>query len=183
MINAEEKVASMFTKHSEWIGVAISSGANPSDAEDIVQESYIKLLTWIRENHPEYVDFGMMRTIVSNKAKDHLRGSYSKRTDFICNEWVFDSIFEPDEHDTEKDLIVDLIHEEIESWHLFDRVLMEAYFNLDRNAQYNPEKGEDEALSMRAISKECGISTSTIFTSIKKGKSKIRKRLQDEGII
>ena len=37
-----------YKKHKDWITIVCSFGCNPSSAEDIVQEMYIRVLKYIR---------------------------------------------------------------------------------------------------------------------------------------
>jgi RNA polymerase sigma factor (sigma-70 family) len=161
----ESFIIRLNSKNSSWVTVARKYGAT-DEAEDVVQESYIKLIEWAKRTEPETLTDGIFFFIVRNTALDIARkGTYTTSIEELT------SVFVSEDSETPTfEFDINAIHESISGFHWFDAKLIDLYFNLSRTYP--------EEVSMRQISEETGISLSTIFNTIKRCKQRIREAVE-----
>lgn len=154
----ETYVCALYKKRKDWHRVAVKYGAK--QPEDVLQDAFIKLLEWRTRNPESKYNDGLFFFIVRNTALDEAR-----KTD-LQSELTDNHIIEDyEQHYT--DAQVEVIQGVVSSFHWFDAKLVDVYFGLSRATNGN--------LSMRELAKETGISTSTIYTTIKRCKQRIKE--------
>jgi len=151
----------MASHHQEWVRIAKNYGA-ADQAEDVVQDAYIKIYEWASRNNPTELSKGIMFFTVRSCTMDLIRTTQQP-------EELPENIIDPIDAPKYNDHHIDSLHKAIDSLHWFDAKMLDLYSNLSRK--------HDHDMSMRQIAKETGISLSTIFTTISKCKEKIRKEL------
>jgi len=149
----------MAKSHSKWVRVAKSFGLT-EEAEDLVQDMYLKIYDWkgkynktLMFNKSEvnhYFVFLVLRNLYLDRCKKQkktvrVEEKYSKIT----------TLFNSLEYEQELEIIKD----EINSWHLYDRKIYELIYK--------------EGYSMLELSKKTGID----YYSIYRTKNKIDKLL------
>ena len=159
-------------RHNDWLKMARKLGAK--SAEDVVQDMYLRLHTYVDNadricyEHNEVNTFYVyctLKNIVINEAN-----AASKCPEFIAAEDIknaSDIIFQFEEYDHDLDEILEIAESEIDQWYWYDKELFKVYFK--------------DGLSIRKLSEETKISTSSIFNTLKNGKKKIKQRLREEG--
>lgn len=135
--------------HDKWVRIAKSFGAN-SDAEDMVQDMYLKIDSWkgkynktLMFNDTEvnyYFVFKVLRNMFLDKAKKKKVVIYS---DEIYNEpYVLNGGFEYDEFLQE-------VKDEINKWHLYEIRIYELIFLEGWNMSQLAEKSGIDYHSIR----------------------------------
>ena len=151
--------------HKEWITIVKSFGEHDTH-EDIVQEMYLKLnkytkledITTKGRLNKSYV-WLTLRNLYYNQQKQQSKVNYIDIED--CRGLKSDNT-ELIELEAQSNLN-DLINKEIESWHWADKLLFDIY----------TQSGK----SMRQLTKETGISTKTIFWTLKKCKERLKENV------
>lgn len=160
----QSEIIQLHKKHASWVTVAIKYGAQDM-AEDVVQDSYIKLIEWSTNNKNKPITEGLFFFIVRNTALDHSRKN-KPHTDLdglqLAEMLTHEQIF--------TDRQIEAIHITLARFHWFDAKLLDLYFNLSRKY--------DQEVSMRTLSEDTGISVATIFNTIKRCKQRIKKALE-----
>ena len=156
----ETYVCSLYKKRKEWQAAAVKYGAK--QPEDVIQDSFIKLLEWHNRNPESKYNEGLFFFIVRNTALDEAR-----KHD-LTNELSDNHIIEEYEQHY-SDTQIEQIKEVVSGFHWFDAKLVDIYFGLSRATDGN--------ISMRELSKETGISTNTIYTTIKRCKQRIKEAI------
>ena len=175
-------------RHNEWIKMAKSFGLSDDDANEIVQEMYLRLYDYTRDvekimyNKKEVNTFYIYITLrnlyysgftnygKTNKNKKMILFSEIESDTF--NRLISRIAEDSDEINDEimkkinLDVLCDKIDDVIEDWYWYDKKLTKLYLNTD--------------MSMRDISKETKISLSSIFNTLTNAKEKIRQKVQDE---
>lgn len=175
-------------RHNEWIKMAKSFGLSDDDANEIVQEMYLRLYDYTRDvekimyNKKEVNTFYIYITLrnlyysgftnygKTNKNKKMILFSEIESDTF--NRLISLIAEDSDEINDEimkkinLDVLCDKIDDVIEDWYWYDKKLTKLYLNTD--------------MSMRDISKETKISLSSIFNTLTNAKEKIRQKVQDE---
>lgn len=175
-------------RHNEWIKMAKSFGLSDDDANEIVQEMYLRLYDYTRDvekimyNEKEVNTFYIYITLrnlyysgftnygKTNKNKKMILFSEIESDTF--NRLISRIAEDSDEINDEimkkinLDVLCDKIDDVIEDWYWYDKKLTKLYLNTD--------------MSMRDISKETKISLSSIFNTLTNAKEKIRQKVQDE---
>lgn len=154
--------------HKEWVKLVQSFGED-FFAEDIVQESYLRLHKYCKpENiiHDGQVNKGFMYFVLRNLYLLHIK-SEKKNAMVSLNELAVLKD-EPTNLTKEKaySRLLSKIHEEVDSWHWYDKQLFTIY--------------KDTDLSIRDIAKETTISSSSIFNTLKNCKSKVRTKFKED---
>jgi RNA polymerase sigma factor (sigma-70 family) len=154
-------------KHKEWVRVSIYLGSSPEDAEDYVQNMYIKLaeiqmrdgnLNRMR-NHSGGINTVYIFKILTNIIIDSKR----KRDIDTIPLGLDISIAEiPNEEEGCYSDLMACIKTEIESMHPYEQMLLELHFVY--------------GMSMRQIEAETNIPTHSIFNTLKNAKSKIKQK-------
>jgi len=175
-------------KHQDWFNMAKSFGLSNDDANEIVQEMYIRIYDYTKDikkimyNKTEvntfYIYITLRNLYYSNFAK--YGKSIKTRKIFLFTEMddnsikkVYNNYFEDYEsymQTVSKKKSLDKLHEKIEqtidSWYWYDKKLTKLYF--------------DSGMSMRDLSKETKISLSSIFNTLTNAKEKIRQNTKEE---
>lgn len=152
--------------HKEWIKIVNSFGEYDY-AEDIVQEMYIVLHKYADPNkiitngsaNRGYIFFTLKTTYyqyynTKNKVQKVNIDDYKiEYEDNLEEEEAYNNICE-------------MIDNEIENWHWYDKKLFELYKNTN--------------MSIRKLAKETGISWVSIFNTLKNCKTKIKNKFQDD---
>jgi DNA-directed RNA polymerase specialized sigma24 family protein len=154
--------------HKEWVKLVQSFGED-FFAEDIVQESYLRLHKYCKpENiiHDGQVNKGFMYFVLRNLYLLHIK-SEKKNAMVSLNELA---VLKDEPTNLTKEeaysRLLSKIHEEVDSWHWYDKQLFTIY--------------KDTDLSIRDIAKETTISSSSIFNTLKNCKSKVRTKFKED---
>jgi len=155
------------SRHNEWVRMACSLGAGDFK-EDIVQEMYIRLIKYIDDPKrimlkDEINTFYVYRTI-SNMVFDLKREQRKTLIEDVSREELerIPDVTYNDAYDDE----IEIILSEIKTWNFYEQKLFKVYY--------------DHNYSIRKISKETTICTSSIFNSLKNGKKRIKKALEEK---
>tara|TARA_R110002167_G_scaffold301760_1_gene506050 strand:- start:614 stop:1156 length:543 start_codon:yes stop_codon:yes gene_type:complete len=168
-MNWIEKVAS---HHKEYVATVKGFGEE-FFAEDIVQESYIKVIKYCKESQlidsdgdvrKAYMYFVLRNMFIDfQKAKKK-----QKKVDVSVLEYLGENIDLVEEQEKAEALnkIFDKVDTTLHSLHWYDELLYNLY--------------KDSGKSMRTLSKDTGISTSSIFNTLKHCKDAIREDVGDD---
>jgi len=174
-------------RHTEWLRMASSFKINNEDANEIVQEMYIRMHDYTKDierimyNEKEINTFYIyitMRNIYYSKFLQFGKSVKNKKI-FLFSEFNRDDIYKLYEDVVEDyndfidnyekkvklEELFDVIDKEIDDWYWYDKKLTRLYFNTK--------------MSMRDISKETKISLSSIFNTLTNAKEKIRKKAKE----
>jgi RNA polymerase sigma-70 factor (ECF subfamily) len=153
----------LYKFHNEWLAIARVMTATEQDAEDLVQDMYIKLHEKI--DSVERIRYGkddinryFVYTTIRNMAMDKIR---KRSADVVYIDYI-NELDTPDYECQYKDVLEE-IEIEMNTWNWFDRTLFKTYMESD--------------LSMRDIQSGSNISLRTIYYTIKKCKKRIKTRL------
>lgn len=151
-------------RHKDWVSMAQSFGAG-SFAEDVVQEMYLKLATI---SNPERILYKgdelngfYIYVIIKNLVYDLHR--VKKQVTLVSLDEIKNLTFKEYDPSLDNDFEekIKLIETEVEGWHWYDKQLFKLYHHKE--------------MSIRKLSKETKISTSSIFNTLKNGKEKIKQ--------
>lgn len=154
-------------KHHEWIRVAIYLGATNDDAEDYVQNMYLKLadiqlrdgdLNRMR-NYSGGINTVYIFKILTNIIIDSKRKRIPETTSLDFEISLAETPNEAEESYLE---LMQCIKAEIDKMHPYDQMLLELHFVY--------------GMSMRQIEQETNIPTHSIFNTLKNAKSKIKQK-------
>jgi len=175
-------------KHQDWYNMAKSFGLSDDDANEIVQEMYIRLYDYTKnikkimynenEVNTFYIYITLRNLYYSNFAK--YGKSIKVKKIFLFTEMddnsikkIYNNYYEDYElhmQSVNKKKNLDKLHEKIEQtidgWYWYDKKLTKLYF--------------DSGMSMRDLSKETKISLSSIFNTLTNAKEKIRQNTKKE---
>lgn len=149
--------------HREWVRIVNSFGEY-FFAEDIVQETYLMLMKWSNEDklfndgkiNKTYIWLSLRNTFLM-----HLRKSSKlNKVNLDTINSLQQDCSEELKHESYSKML-DLIDNEIETWHWYDQKLFNLY--------------KDTDLSMREIGKETTISVTSIFHTLKDCKTRIKE--------
>lgn len=150
-------INSLYIKRAEWLTVATKYGAKYP--EDVLQDSFIKLIEWRQRNEESKYNEGLFFFIVRNTSLDEAR-KITLTTEITETE-ILEEAHPQNDHE------INAIHAEVAAFHWFDAKLLDVYFDLSRT--------QSQALTMRELAAETGISLSTIHTTIKRCKQRIKE--------
>lgn len=167
-----ELLSILAKRHEDWLRMATSLKADIP--EDTVQEMYLRLHKYVDDpkricyEHDEPNTFYVYCTIKNiihneNKAKQ-------KEPELLSTEEIrqqSDNLLHDEPYDHDTDDVLEIIESEVDEWYWYDRDLFRIYFN--------------DGLSIRKLSAATRISSTSIFNTIKNGKTKIKHRLKQEG--
>ena len=164
-----EKVAQ---HHDEYVATVRGFGED-FFAEDIVQESYIKIIKYVRkeqiikdgEVRKAYMYFILRNMFLDFKKQKNNKNKVSADVLNYLGEGISNDLEEIEKADA-LNRIFDKVDTVVRDLHWYDEML----FNLYRTT----------GKSMRTISKETGISTSSIFTTLKHCKDTIREEVGED---
>jgi len=158
-------------KHDDWIHMARSFGCSEDDANELVQEMYIRIHRYVESpekimyNETEvntYYIYVTLRNLFLSNFHIMRKNNHIQLEDDMA---VADEPIHFDyEHSFSK--LIHKIDSMVNDWYWYDKKLWEIHFNKE--------------MSMRRISKETKISLSSIFNTLKNGKTKIRQGAIEE---
>lgn len=161
-----DKLTILAKQHKDWVRIVNSFGEYFL-ADDIVQETYIKIL---RLNHidkivTDTINKSMMWLVLRSVYIDHIR---AKKNDCVSINECFDLKYT--EHNLQKDeafsLIEQKLQDEMNNWHHYDKML----FNLYRESK----------LSIREIADATKIHYTSIFHTLKRCKKKLEEAVGED---
>ena len=169
-MTTDQQIELIYSRHDEWLKIALFWGVNIEDAEDVVQELYISLIKMGRQegglgrifNGHHVNDIYMFRAIQNRCLNVHKSAG---RT--VGIEHCYDLPCENPEDIRQEKVEQEQLLEEIEGakrelcW--FDRKLLEVYYR--------------DGKSLRQLAKETHISFPTIAYTVKKAKKHIKSKL------
>jgi RNA polymerase sigma factor (sigma-70 family) len=149
--------------HKKWLNIVRSFGLT-YDAEDLVQEMYLKVYQWngkydktLMFNETEvnyYFIFRVLRNLFLDKCKTKKKHSNI--------EYVPEPLFKDISLEYKQEL--EMVKKEIKSWHIYDRKIYELIFL--------------ENKSMLELSKLTGIDYYSIYRTVKKIKKLILQKIE-----
>jgi len=166
----EQIIKILADKHNDWIYMAKSFGVNDDDANELVQQMYIRITDYVSDvdkimyNDTEvntyYVYITLRNLYLSQFHKIDKRIIYSEdlpesQVDYQTCRVKFD------EEKEFFDQVIERIDGIVDDWYWYDKKVFNIHF-------YNE-------MSMRKIAKETKISLSSIFNTLTNGKSKIKE--------
>lgn len=160
-------------KHEDWINMAKSFGVSEEDANELVQQMYIRITDYVSEvnkilyNETEvntyYVYVTLRNLYLSRHHKNNPKVEYIEEKD------NFDQVISNENIEEQKikfDDIFNKIDRITKEWYWYDKRIFNIHFY--------------DEMSMRKISRETKISLSSIFNTLSNGKEKIRKGAVEE---
>lgn len=172
-------------RHNEWLNMAKSFKLNDSDANELVQDMYLRMYDYTKDvkrimyNETEINTFYIYITLRNLYYSKFTNYNKNKKTvlfsdidnekfNYIMNQITFDIDVYNDNYKKKVNLeaLYDKIDSIIDKWYWYDKKLTKLYLNTD--------------MSMRDISKETKISLSSIFNTLTNAKEKIRKESKEE---
>jgi len=162
-------------RHSFWVNTVRSFGVTDY-AEDIVQEMYIKANKYIdagtlREETVNTYVYTILRSLSVDLQREQKRKPKVSLNNYYDEEIEYCDIIEYEEPNREMELafekISEKLHDEIESWHWFDKMLFKDIYI-------------DQDLSMRDINQKTKISLATVFNTIKRCKQKCFENVKED---
>lgn len=160
-----EWIKKLAEQHETWIHYARKIGAG-SDAEDLVQDAYIKLMNSKALNEkkcPTVSNVYMFRTM-HNLFGDKLRKGSIPTVELLPYQEHEEPTNIPDKKALE--LIHTKVNEEVKKWDWYDRMLFNYY-------RYSEK-------SIRQIHEETGISTASITKDLKECKARIKESVGED---
>jgi len=174
--------------HKYWYSVAYSFLNNKQDAEDVVQDMYIKIdklnIDLYKSRFGEEVNKGYFYTVIRNLCLDFIKNKQNNLdidTTYVSNDDI-------DESKECYDKLILKIQEEVNKWDYYDRTLFECYMysglsyrdmanGSDKNAKLISNKMR---LNERAIKNGIGITTRAVSYSIKKSMNKLKEKFGED---
>jgi len=174
--------------HKYWYTVAYSFLNNKQDAEDIVQDMYIKTdklnLDLYKSRFGDEVNKGYFYTVIRNLCFDFVKNRKSNLN--IDEVYVSNDVIDEDKECF--DSLFDLVNSEVETWSYYDRTLFEVYMYSGlsfRDMAYGSIKkpkliSNTKALNIQSVIDGNGISVSSMFNTIKKCKAKLKEKFGED---
>jgi RNA polymerase sigma factor (sigma-70 family) len=160
-----DKLTILTNQHKDWVKVVNTFGEY-FFADDIVQETYLKIL---RLNHIDKivtttVNRSMMWLVLRSVYIDHLRLQKHEKVNLDA---IY-SLSSEDSVESQKAInrIDELIDDEINNWHFYDKMLFDIYRNTD--------------LSMREIAEKTDIHYTSIFHTLKRCKKRLQEAVGED---
>ena len=156
--------------HILWIKMLVNLGCKVEDAQDLVQDMYIRLHTLVKD--PDRIMYGedVNRYYVWVTLRNMYFSSLKKKRNNIFYELRENDDVELSDYDSSEDKAFESITTRIDSitskWTVYDKRLFELYFI--------------QGLSLRAISKGSKIGLTSIHTSVLKYKEILRENLSED---
>ena len=158
------------TKHDDWVRIAFSMTGNMDDAQDLVQDMYLRLhrLGKTREqiSYKDTVNRYFVWTVLFNMFKVSRRTKVYKKLDtceYLGNEEVTLEEYDfNEEHFKSVETISNNIKDIVSEWKVYDKQLFNLYYM--------------QGQSLRQIANGAGIGLNSIHNSVKS----YRKILKDE---
>jgi len=166
----EQVIKILAEKHKDWIYMAKSFGVSDDDANELVQQMYIRICGYVKDvskimyNEDEVNTYYVYVT---------LRNLYLSNFHKLGNKFVYSEDLPVDKVDSieyiavneeEKqrfDRIIDKVEDIVDEWYWYDKRVFNIHFY--------------DQMSMRKIARETKISLSSIFNTLSNGKKKIKE--------
>lgn len=155
--------------HKEWLNIAISYLKNKQDAEDLIQNVYIKIFEKLNNGKIKDITYGdsinkyFVYKVIKNTCLDHLR----KKKQYIDIEQINIKIKdELCENENAKSKIFIKIADEVAKWDKREKEIFDLYMY--------------SGMSMHSVAKLFGTSKSTIFNYIRISKDKIKSKFGED---
>lgn len=157
--------------HEMWLSMVIGMGCDISEAEDIVQDMYLKIHKYVKEPSKIMYDKDSVNRVYIYLTLRNLFFDYKKeRGKYIDIEQLSKAfVYEDDFNEEENrafERLINMINKEMSSWHNYDKILSEKYLKTD--------------FSYRDIAKGTGISLTSIFHSMKKNKGILKHKFKED---
>jgi RNA polymerase sigma factor (sigma-70 family) len=154
-------------RHADWIRMAKSFGADYDTAQDLVQDMYIRMYTYVKDFEKiRYGDEPNTFFVYITLRNLYLR-QQQQAARFVSIE-EFDDIDEV--HDLESDLafteLAEAVKMEVARWDWYDNKLFTLY--------------HDSNVSMRKLSSDTKISLRSIYHTLKNGRERIKSSCEEE---
>ncbi len=184
MLETKNILVELSKYNEEWITIAYTFLQNIQDAEDLVQDFYLRLHKYnVELNNVRYKDginkYFMYLTI-RNMALDFLKTKISK----VDLNGIEIKIINSEQKAADQKLY-NKIDKEMSTWNQYDRVLFECYMYSGlsyRQIAYGTDKSarlisNHKYLSLKAVKRGNNISVSSMFNTIKICKIKLKKAI------
>ena len=181
-------------RHNEYLKMVSSFPENKDNdnIEDIVQDTYIELTQLGTKKHkegdkrinPKYIGVPVSERVLNENgdgkvnmvfmwinlkrvSMSHL-SARKKKAKYIqrLGEGFQCPTEEPTEHESSFTIMMDRIREEIEKWHWYDKMLFNTYI--------------EDGKSMRQLSADTGISLTSIFTTLRNCKNRVKENVGED---
>ena len=157
------------TKHKEWVKMAHSFGAGDY-AEDIVQEMYLRLNRYVEEPDRIMYKGEPNKLFVWVTLRNMIRNFQNKKDLLVFSGDMVEYDKEENAFDYGEaeafERLIEKIWESTTELHWYDKKMFEIYHTTE--------------MSMRDIEKETKISLYSIFDTLKKTKSYVREKIQED---
>lgn len=155
----------------DWVNIA-ASFVGERYAEDIVQESYIRLLKYSDKNKMIFENgtvnksymWKTIRSVSLNLINERKYNIFSLEKEKHSLHDEFDSNLVSKEDALEK--LLKMMNDEVDTWHWYDKKLYLLY--------------KDSGMSFRTIASETGISWISIYNTIKNCKQRLKDKFQED---
>ena len=154
-------------RHDEWIRMAMSFGCTKDNAQDIVQDMYLRMHKYVE--NPERIMYNEdeVNTYFVFVVLRNLFISSQKTMSFDQLEDIDGEMEEPNyEAENAYNDLLDGLWEEVESWHWYDTKLFKLYHNTD--------------MTIKKISEETKISERSIWNTLDNGRKRIQANRKEE---
>jgi DNA-directed RNA polymerase specialized sigma24 family protein len=171
----EQVIKILADKHQDWIYMAKSFGVSDDDANELVQQMYIRICGYVKDvskimyNDDEvntyYVYVTLRNLYLSNFHKLGNKFVYSEDLpDEVVDYRNYESGIE--EQKEQFDKVIDKVEAIVDDWYWYDKRVFNIHFY--------------DKMSMRKIARETKISLSSIFNTLSNGKKKIKEGAIEE---
>jgi len=156
-------------RHNEWIKMAMSFGCDKDQADELVQEMYIRLhryvenpkkITYKNNQINTFYIYVTLRNLYLSKKHVYTLDNHVELSSKMAD--TVDPHFDPIDHEIAFKRLIDRIASIVEDWYWYDKKIWDIHFK--------------KQMSMRSISKHTTISLSSIFNTLKNGKTKVKQK-------
>ena len=158
--------------HDLWIKILINLGCEKIDADDLVQDMYIRIYDYVKNEERIFYDDDINKyfvyKVLRNMYFSHLKSGYSNvfPTNEIFDDEYEDNIDELLDENAYFTFLIDSIEDMVKDWSVYDKKLFDLYFI--------------RGFSLRKISKGTKIGLSSIHNSILNYKEQLRDVLLED---
>jgi len=164
--------------HKKWIEIVKSMGCNPSEAEDVVQDAYIRMHKYISNgtdvsyNNDDVNTWYFYLTLRSVYFGSKDKKIVSNFSDEFNVDLIYDTVSDKydelmmSKNNCDFDELIEKIFKEVNSWDFYHKNMFIAYFTTDS--------------SLRNISSKTNIGVNSIYNSTKKYREIIKNKFQED---
>jgi RNA polymerase sigma factor (sigma-70 family) len=149
-------------RHKEWVLMAISQGASPEIAEDIVQDMYLRLNKYVKD--PNRIMYGAeVNTFFIYRTIRNLVNTANKHKNITVSIDDCDDFESSDVNYSEQAAFTELsesVWQSTETWHWYDKKLFNLYHTTDN--------------TIRSLSEKTNISERSIWNTLNNGRQRIK---------